>query len=61
VDAGNKATEAESEKESEDSKMQKKKAKRDLKWWQMEGKRRSQRVRGNLVPTLKNIIPSSLL
>lgn len=53
----------------------KKKNKRDVKWWQMEGKRRSQRVRGHLLPTspdkakkessfadqLKNLIPAPLL
>ncbi|CAL8077936.1 unnamed protein product [Orchesella dallaii] len=52
-----------------------KKKKRDLKWWQMEGKRRSQRVRGHLIPVspdktkkessfadqLKNLIPAPLL
>jgi len=53
----------------------KKKKGRDLKWWQMEGKRRSQRVRGHLIPVspdktrkessfadqLKNLIPAQLL
>lgn len=53
----------------------KKKNRKDVKWWQMEGKRRSQRVRGHLIPVspekakkessfadqLKNLIPASLL
>lgn len=53
----------------------KKKNRRDVKWWQIEGKRRSQRVRGHLMPTspdkakkessfadqLKNLIPAPLL
>ncbi|CAG7725832.1 unnamed protein product [Allacma fusca] len=53
----------------------KKKSRKDVKWWQYEGKRRSQRVRGHLMPisqttsknergfgeTLKNLIHSSLL
>lgn len=61
---------------AEDESSQKKKAKKDVKWWQLEGKRRSQRVRGNLMPSslptnkpksensfaemLKNVIPSLL-
>ena len=53
---------------------QKRKNKRDVAWWQLEGKRRSQRVRVNVVSTptkpkpqntlaeiLRNIIPDSLL
>lgn len=71
--------EAMTEKEQDDEtnhERNKKKAKRDIKWWQLEGKRRSERVRGNLVSVpppsvqkkeadfatkLRNIIPVSLL
>jgi len=39
----------EKEREDDGNRDQNKKKKRDIKWWQLEGKRRSQRVRGHLV------------
>lgn len=58
----------------EESAAQRRKNRKDVKWWQMEGQRRSQRVRGNLVAApvkpkpestfaeiLRNIIPAPLL
>lgn len=58
----------------DDNCQRKNKNKKDVKWWQIEGQRRSQRVRGNLVSApikakpestfaeiLRNIIPDALL
>ena len=35
-----------------------KKSRKDVKWWQYEGKRRSQRVRGHLMPVSQNATKS---
>jgi hypothetical protein len=72
---GTDSGEKEPEEETENPRERTRKSKRDVKWWQLEGKRRSQRVRGNVVPhnhtlpkkecgfaeRLKTLIPTSIL